>query len=100
MTTSRERARPSTGSADQEKIPVRYVCMPGSPYTGSTLLGFLLNAHPQSASIGAATGLTSRIDLAPYACSCGARFLDCAFWAGVAARTAELGHPVGVFETE
>jgi hypothetical protein len=87
-------------STDPQVAPVRYVCMPGSPYTGSTLLGFLLNAHPAFASIGAATGLTSRIDLATYACSCGERFLDCPFWLRLAARTAELGHPVTVFETD
>jgi hypothetical protein len=79
--------------------PVRYVCMPGSPYTGSTLLGFLLDAHPACASIGAATGLTSRIDLATYTCSCGVRFVACPFWNRIAERTAELGIPVSVFET-
>lgn len=100
MASSKVRVQPVSGSMDRERLPVRYVCMPGSPYTGSTLLGFLLNAHPECASIGAATGLTSRIDLATYACSCGERFLDCGFWARVAARTAELGHPVTVFETD
>ena len=77
--------------------PVRYVCMPGSPYTGSTLLGLLLNEHPECASIGAATGLTAKVDLATYACSCGTRFTECLFWRRIATRTAELGHPVTVF---
>jgi hypothetical protein len=80
-----------------EANPVRYVCMPGSPYTGSTLLGFLLNEHPSCASIGAATGLTARVDVATYVCSCGTRFLDCPFWNRIAARTVKLGHPVTVF---
>ncbi len=80
--------------------PVSYVCMPGCAYTGSTLLGFLMNAHPECASIGAATGLIPDTDLATYACSCGERFADCSFWKGVAARTAELGHPVDVFATD
>lgn len=78
--------------------PVRYVCMPGSPYTGSTLLGFLLNTHPECASIGAATGLTAKIDLATYMCSCGVLFTDCPFWNRIAARTRELHHPVTVFK--
>lgn len=78
---------------------VRYVCMPGSPYTGSTLLGLLLNSRPDSVSIGAATGLTARVDVATYQCSCGVRFEDCDFWRKVAARTEELGHPVEVFQT-
>src|SRR4030067_268335 len=100
MTQPRERMRQMSGWADQEKTPVRYVCMPGSPYTGSTLLGFLLNSHPECASIGAATGLTARIDLATYSCSCGVLFRDCGFWDRVAARTVELGHPVTACETD
>lgn len=94
-----ERFGGTTGSVERERIPVRYVCMPGSPYTGSTLLGFLLNNHPGCASIGAATGLTARIDLATYICSCGELFSTCGFWTRVAERTIELGHPVSVFET-
>src|SRR5215210_3983823 len=76
--------------------PIPYVCMPGSPYTGSTLLGMLLGNHPACASIGAATGLTARVDLSTYLCSCGAKFTDCGFWGRVARRTVELQHPVTV----
>ena len=78
---------------------LRYVCMPGSPFTGSTLLGSLLNEHPHCASIGAATGLIGRTDLTTYQCSCGRLFRECPFWTGTAARTAELGYPVQVFRT-
>lgn len=78
---------------------VRYVCMPGSPYTGSTLLGFLLDGHPDCVSIGAATGLTRKVDVDTYQCTCGALFRDCEFWREVAERTARLGHPVTVFES-
>lgn len=78
---------------------VPYVCMPGSPYTGSTLLGLLLNSHPDCVSIGAATGLTRRVDVETYRCSCGALFRECKFWTEVAERTARLGHPVTVFES-
>jgi hypothetical protein len=78
---------------------IPYVCLPGCGFTGSTLLGFLLNAHPECASIGAATGLVARVDLATYACSCGAPFRECAFWRDVAARTRALGHPVDVYKT-
>lgn len=79
---------------------VPYVCMPGSPYTGSTLLGFLLNRHPDCVSIGAATGLTRKVDVETYQCTCGARFQDCEFWQEVAERTRQLGHPVTVFESD
>ena len=80
--------------------PIPYVCMPGSPYTGSTLLGMLLGNHPACASIGAATGLTARVDLDTYLCSCGVKFTDCGFWGRVARRTIELEHPVTVFEKD
>lgn len=76
---------------------IRYVCMPGSPFTGSTLLGALLNEHPECASIGAAVGLTSRADLSTYRCTCGRLFRECEFWNDIAAKTRELGHPVEVF---
>ena len=79
--------------------PLRYVCLPGSRFTGSTLLGTLLNEHPECASIGAATGLIRRTDLTTYRCSCGALFRECEFWRDIAERTRTLGHPVNVFET-
>jgi Sulfotransferase domain len=90
---------PAQPSPDLREGRLRYVCIPGSPFTGSTLLGTLLNEHPDCASIGAAVGLPRRPDLSTYPCSCGSRFRDCEFWKDIAARTASLGHPVNVFET-
>ena len=90
--------RTNFARADQRRV--RYVCMPGSPFTGSTLLGLLLNEHPDCASIGAATGLIKEVDLATYACSCGKLFRECEFWIQIAARTQALGHPVNVFQTD
>jgi hypothetical protein len=84
---------------DGTRPAVRYVCMPGSPYTGSTLLGFLLDLHPECVSIGAATGLTARVDVATYVCSCGERFEECDFWSKVAVLTADLGYPVDVYQS-
>jgi hypothetical protein len=89
--------RNNAAPANQRRI--RYVCMPGSPYTGSTLLGTLLNEHPSCASIGAAVGLLPSADLSTYLCSCGRLFRDDEFWLDIAARTRALGHPVNVFET-
>ena len=86
---------PTAASAQR----IRYVCMPGSPFTGSTLLGALLNRHPDCASIGAATGLIQRVDLATYRCSCGKLFQTCEFWNYIESRTRALGHPVDVFKT-
>ncbi|HEY7505357.1 MAG TPA: sulfotransferase [Gemmatimonadales bacterium] len=81
------------------RTPIRYVCLPGCRFTGSTLLGSLLNEHPDCASIGAATGLIRQTDLATYRCSCGELFRECPFWIEIARRTGELGHRVNVFET-
>jgi hypothetical protein len=89
---------PQQPSSDITGTRIRYVCIPGSPFTGSTLLGTLLNEHAQCASIGAAVGLLPRADLATYRCSCGALFRECDFWLDIAARTKALGHPVNVFE--
>jgi len=82
-----------------EDARIRYVCLPGAAFTGSTLLGFLLNSRPDCVSIGAATGLIAGLDLETYRCSCGARFRDCPFWRAVADRTRELGEPVDVYRT-
>jgi len=89
-----------SGVNSQSPKTVRYVCIPGSPFTGSTLLGTLLNDHPSCASIGAAVGLLARADLSTYRCSCGALFRECEFWNDIATRTRSLGYPVNVFETD
>ena len=52
----------------------------GTPYTGSTLLSMLLNAHPQLVSIGEAEGPTRRTDRGSYVCSCESPIAECAFW--------------------
>jgi hypothetical protein len=83
----------------REEQPVRYVCLPGCRFTGSTLLGSLLNEHPECASIGAATGLIRRTDLTTYRCSCGELFRECEFWNHIGERTRSLGYPVNVFDT-
>jgi hypothetical protein len=87
----------ATNDSVVHQTPVRYVCLPGSRFTGSTLLGSLLNEHPECVSIGAATGLIRQTDLTTYRCSCGELFRECEFWNYVAARTLALGHPVDVF---
>jgi hypothetical protein len=70
---------------------VRYVCMSGTGFSGTTLLSFLLNAHPDCASIGEATGLIDDVVVETYACSCGEPFLRCGFWKRVQERVRELG---------
>ncbi|MBA2458076.1 MAG: sulfotransferase [Gemmatimonadales bacterium] len=87
------------GAAEVERTRIKYVCLPGSRFTGSTLLGSLLNEHPDCSSIGAATGLIRRTDLRTYQCSCGELFRKCEFWNSIEARTRTLGYPVNVFDT-
>lgn len=76
----------------EPKIP--YVYIAGLSHSGSTLLGFLLNAHPRMLSVGEAFRLG---EILPDRwlhhsglCSCGKTFTDCDFWirtlAGLAAR--------------
>jgi hypothetical protein len=60
---------------------MRVVYVAGVGFSGSTLLSFLVNAHPQMLSVGELTGPIAASD--GYACSCGARVRDCAFFARV-----------------
>ena len=62
----------------EAKIPYLYVT--GASYSGSTLLAFLLNAHPRMASISEAAGPLLITDFDNYQCSCGEPFLQCGFY--------------------
>ncbi|MCA9246498.1 MAG: sulfotransferase [Planctomycetales bacterium] len=62
----------------QPRIP--FVYLSSLPYSGSTLLSFLVNAHPEIASVGEMTGLTPEVVPDEYLCSCGERIRECAFW--------------------
>jgi hypothetical protein len=82
--------------------PMKYVYLMGMEHSGSTLLAFLLNAHPEVVSIGE-TDVVDEILPERWAsgqgqCSCGRPYVDCPFWnsvlAGLAARGHGLGHPV------
>jgi hypothetical protein len=59
----------------------RVLYVVGTGFTGSTLLSFLLNGHPQIASVGEATGPYDLWDdQRTYPCSCGKTLADCEFW--------------------
>jgi hypothetical protein len=71
----------------------RVLYVVGTGFTGSTLLSFLLNAHPQIATVGEATGpIPEAGDPRTYPCSCGKTLGDCGFWNGVSAAMRERGH--------
>jgi len=64
----------------------------GAGFSGSTLLAFLLNAHPEMASVGEDWGPIPEIaDPHEYACSCGAPLKSCPFWLEVARRMGQRG---------
>lgn len=66
-----------------------YIASPS--YSGSTLLTFLLNAHPAVATVGELKW--GAIDLATYRCSCGELLRECGFWARVGAEMRHRGLP-------
>jgi hypothetical protein len=68
-------------------IRLAYIAAPS--YSGSTLLTFLLNAHPQIATVGELKW--GVIDLASYPCSCGALLAECPFWGTVQRELAGYG---------
>lgn len=71
------------------KIPLVYIASPS--YSGSTLLTFLLGAHPDIGTVGELKW--GEIDLETYRCSCGELLRECPFWTTVAERMAARGLP-------
>lgn len=74
---------------------VAYILSPS--YSGSTLLTLLLARHPEVATVGE---LKARPlgDVRRYVCSCGARILECPFWAEVGAALRARGHELNLAE--
>lgn len=72
------------------------------PYSGSTLLAFLLASHPQIATIGEMTGLIGSEDPDEYRCSCGEKIMTCDFWQEVtqAMSTRDIKFDVAHFDTK
>jgi hypothetical protein len=77
------------------RLQVTYVV--GSSHSGSTLIAFLADQHPQIASVGE-TAVKRRIRREGRAseqrCSCGERLDDCRFWQSVFADVAATGIPM------
>jgi hypothetical protein len=80
---------------------IRFVFLTASPFSGSTLFSFLVNSHPDIATVGEMSGPTSRQDPETYQCSCGKGMKDCHFWIAVKARMGLEGLPFdpGRFDT-
>jgi hypothetical protein len=52
-----------------------------------------LNTHPDCVSVGESFGLTRRVVIDKYICSCGELLLRCSFWQRLAKRVEELDKP-------
>jgi hypothetical protein len=64
-------------------------------FSGSTLLSFLLGAHPEVATVGEMF-IARGIDPETYVCSCGQRIAECPFWRRVALEMGRRGIPYDV----
>jgi hypothetical protein len=81
------------------RIPYAFIL--GMSHSGSTLLAFLLNAHPEIVSVGEVSRigelLPARWQNGASLCSCGKGYFLCEFWneslAGMALRGHGLGQP-------
>ena len=67
-----------------------FIAIETSAFSGATLLSFLLNAHPQIASIGEMDGLL-RKNPNEYVCSCGTPIRRCEFWQAMRHEMAQHG---------
>jgi hypothetical protein len=64
----------------------------GTGYSGTTLVSFLANTHPEVVSVGECSGPLSLESGGSLACSCGERLLTCPFWAEITRRLGAMGH--------
>ena len=68
-----------------------YIYVTGAAFSGSTLLAFLLNSHPDITTVSETGGPMKKIDPVIYPCSCGAMMLECPFFTKLEARINALG---------
>lgn len=91
-----ERAR-RAGSREplEPGATVNFVYMLAHSFSGSTLLSFLLGAHPEIATIGEMF-IAEGFDHETYHCSCGRRIVECPFFLEVSREMAARGVPFDV----
>lgn len=70
-----------------------YVFLASSAYSGSTLLSYLLGAHPAIATVSAASGGRRQSRINEYRCSCGRLLTECPFWDAVRQEMLRRGYP-------
>lgn len=69
-----------------------FVVLASTAYSGSTLLSFLLGAHPEIATTSDVSGVRRQDKMDVFECSCRRRMLDCPFWQALADRMRARGH--------
>ena len=75
-----------------DRHPERFLYVVGTSFTGSTLLSFLLNLHPQIVSVGECDpNFSNWSDPNEFPCSCGRTLAACPFWTAVDEEMAERG---------
>jgi hypothetical protein len=74
---------------------IRLLYITSSSFSGSTLLTFLLAAHPRIATVGELKA-TARGDLDKYRCSCGAFIRSCPYWRSLGEELERRGVPFDI----
>jgi sulfotransferase family protein len=68
-----------------------FVVLASTAYAGSTLLSFLLGAHPGIATTSDVSGARREGRMDEFECSCRKRMVDCEFWTAVVAGMRQRG---------
>jgi hypothetical protein len=76
-----------------------FVFLMAHSFSGSTLLSFLLGAHPEIATVGEMF-IAQGIYPETYVCSCGQRIGECPFWRRISMEMAARGIPYDVRRNE
>lgn len=80
-----------------QRTPFVYIL--AHSFSGSTLLSFLLGAHPEMATVGEMF-IASNHNTDDYSCSCGEPIARCAFWRRVSEKMAARGVPFDIRNAE
>lgn len=78
-------------------MPFAYIL--AHSFSGSTLLSFLLGAHPEVATVGEMF-IAPNHNTEDYSCSCGEPIARCAFWRRVSEKMAARGVPFDILRAE
>jgi len=82
-------------SSPEQAMRPSFVFMMAHSFSGSTLLSFLLGAHPEVATVGEMY-IAPGFDTDSYPCSCGAPIGDCPFWREVSREMEARGVPFDI----